>query len=152
MDLKKTIYKETENLLKKIIDDFTLEIKEEDNVFHINIKSDKQASIIIGRYGETIKAIQKILEVILYKTLGRFVEILVNVNDFRERQKERLAKILDEAAKRVLELKKSYFIKNLSAYERKIIHQLVTKNYPELKSYSINEGKERKLVISLKED
>ncbi len=60
MEIKDIIYQEVDVLLKKIIDEFSLEVKEENNIFQINIKSKSQASIIIGRYGETIKAIQKI--------------------------------------------------------------------------------------------
>jgi len=144
-----TIKKESEELIKKMIDDFTLEVFEENNVFYVNIKT-KEASAIIGRYGETIRSLQKILEVILYKIFGQSIEILVNVNDFRQKQKEKLEDLVESLAKKIEETGEEQTINNLSSYERKIIHQLVAAQYPNLTSYSTGEGKQRKLIITKK--
>jgi len=150
MEKIEAIKKESEALIKKMIDDFTLEVTEENGVFHVNIKT-KEASTIIGRFGETIRSLQKILEVILYKTFGQSIEILVNVNDFRQKQKEKLENLVESLAKKVEETGQEQTVNNLSSYERKIIHQLVAKKYPNLTSYSTGEGKWRKLVIGKKE-
>jgi Predicted RNA-binding protein len=150
MEKIETIKNETEELLKKMIDKFTLEVTEENGVFHVNIKTE-EASTIIGRFGETIRSIQKILEVILYKTFGQSVEVLVNVNDFRQKQKEKLENLVENLAKKVEETGQEQIVNNLSSYERKMIHQLVTIKYPNLTSYSTGEGRLRKLVIAKKE-
>lgn len=150
MDKKKIIQKETENLLKKMINNFQIEVDEKKENFEINIKTEEEAPIIIGRHGETIRAIQRILEVILFKQFKQPVEILVNINDFRQKQKEKLEEIAKKLAEKTLKIKKSSFIKNLSSYERKIIHEYISSNYPQLISHSEGEGRERKLIIELK--
>jgi len=150
MEKIETIKNETEELLKKMIDKFTVEVNEENGVFHVNIKTE-EASTIIGRFGETIRSLQKILEVILYKTFGQSVEVLVNVNDFRQKQKEKLENLVENLAKKVEETGQEQIVNNLSSYERKMIHQLVTIKYPNLTSYSIGEGRLRRLVIAKKE-
>ncbi|MGB9883060.1 MAG: protein jag [Microgenomates group bacterium] len=150
MEKIEIIKKETEELLKKIIDNFTVEVVEELGVYQIVIKSDEEASVVIGRHGETIRAIQKILEVILYKKFGQSVEILVNVNDFREKQKERLEVLANEYAQKTQMTGSPSFIRNLSSYERKLIHEYITQKYPDLTTYSIGEGRDRRLVIDLK--
>jgi spoIIIJ-associated protein len=150
MEKIEVIKKETEDLIKKMINDFTLEVTEENDVFHVNIKT-KEAATIIGRFGETIRSLQKILEVILYKTFGQSVEVLVNVNDFRQKQKEKLENLVESLVKKVEETGQEQTINNLSSYERKMIHLLVAKKYPNLTSYSTGEGKLRKLVIAKKE-
>lgn len=150
MDKRKIIHEETKELLKKIIGNFSIEVQEENDFFHIIIKTEEEAPTIIGRHGETIKAIQKILEVIFYKQFNKPIKILVDVNDYREKQKERLEKIAKDLAEKTLTLKKPSFIKNLSAYERKVIHEYIGKNYPQLVSESVGEGRERRLVIELK--
>jgi len=150
MKKNEIIKKETEEIIKKMIDEFTVEVNEENGVFHVNIKTE-EASTIIGRFGETIRSIQKILEVILFKTFAQPVEILVNVNDFRQKQKEKLENLVEGLAKKVEEMGQEQTINNLSSYERKIIHQLITTKYPSLTSYSIGEGRLRKLVIAKKE-
>jgi len=150
MEKIEIIKKEAEELIKKMIDNFTLEITEENDVFYINIKTE-EASTIIGRFGETIRSLQKILEVILYKTFGQSIEVLVNVNDFRQKQKEKLENLVEDLTKKIEETGKEQTINNLSSYERKIIHQLVTNKYPNLTSYSTGEGRLRKLVITKKD-
>lgn len=150
MDKLSTIKKETEALLSKMIDKFSVEVVEEEGIFQVIIKTDEEVSTVIGRHGETIRAIQKILEVILYKQFGEAVEILVNVNDFREKQKERLEILAGEYAEKTQASHGPSFIRNLSSYERKLIHEYVTKNYPELTTYSIGEGRDRRLVVDMK--
>ena len=91
MDNVSTIKSETEALLSKMIADYEIDVEEGENgIYHVTIKAENEAPTVIGRHGETIRAVQKILEVILYKSLGESVSILVNVNDYREKQKERL--------------------------------------------------------------
>lgn len=152
MDKVKLIQKETEELLAKIIDKPEVEVSEDDEIYHVTIKSDEDAPVIIGRHGETIKAIQKILEVVLYKKVGESVEILVNVNDYREKQKERLEELAERFAQKAKELRGASYIRGLSSYERKLVHEYVTQNYPDLASYSTGEGRDRRLVIDLKEN
>jgi len=152
MDKIKTIKSETEELLKKMIDRFEIEVTQEGEVFQVMIKAEEEAPIVIGRHGETIRSIQKILEVIFYKKFGIPVKLLVNVNDYREKQKEKLEAMAVQFAAKTEETKNPVYLNNLSSYERKIIHEYVMSNYPDLISYSIGEGKERKLVIDLKEN
>lgn len=150
MEKINTIKNETEALLSKMIDNYTVEVIEEAGVYHIIIKTDDEASTVIGRHGETIRSLQKILEVILYKRFKEGLEILVNVNDFREKQKERLEILAREYAEKVEITHSPSFIRGLSSYERKLIHEFITKNFLDLTTYSIGEGKERRLIIDLK--
>lgn len=152
MDRLKTIKSETEGLLKKMIDNFEIEVTKEEEIYRVIIKAEEEAPTVIGRHGETIRAIQKILEVILYKHFGEPIRLLVNVNDYREKQKEKLEAMAAQMAVKVKQEKKPIYLTDLSSYERKIVHEYITTNYPDLSSYSIGEGRERKLVINLKEN
>ena len=134
-----------------MIDKFEVEVQEEDSVFQVIIKTEEEAPTVIGRHGETIRAIQKILEVALYKKFGEPVDLLVNVNDYREKQVERLEGIAKEIAERVTNEKREAPIRSFSSYERKIIHEFIAKNYPELTSYSEGEGRDRHLIVAPKE-
>lgn len=151
MDKAQLIKSEAQELLSKIVDKFDLEIEEDNGAYHVTIKTDDEAPVVIGRHGETIKALQKILEVIMYKKAGESVEILVNVNDYREKQKERLVEIADKYVQKTKEFGSSSYIRGLSSYERKLVHEYVTEKYPDLTSYSTGEGRDRRLVIGLKD-
>jgi spoIIIJ-associated protein len=150
MDKIQTIKTETEELLKKMIDSAEVEVTEEEGIYHIIIKTEQDAPTVIGRHGETIRAIQKILEVILYKNFSEPVSILVNVNDYREKQKERLELLASDMAIKTQSTKTASYLRGLSSYERKMVHEYVTKNYPELTTYSVGDGRDRRLVIDLK--
>ena len=150
MDKLDVIKKEAELLLKKIISDFTLEVQEDGGVFHVIIKTEADAPTVIGRHGETIRALQKILEVVLYKQFGEPVDLLVNVNDYREKQKERLEGIAESVAQRVKTERREAPLRSFSSYERKVIHEYIATNHPDLESMSEGEGKDRFLVVRLK--
>ena len=150
MDKIQTIKTETEELLNKMINKFEVEVMDDGGVFQVIVKTDEEVSTVIGRHGETIRAIQKILEVILYKKFNERVEILVNVNDFREKQKERLETMAKEYAEQTKSTGTAGYIRSLSSYERKLIHEYVTENYPELTTSSVGEGRDRQLVIEVK--
>ena len=148
----KIIKTEVEELLKKLIDKFEVEVSQEGESYQVIIKAEEEAPTVIGRHGETIRAIQKILEVVLYKKFGEPLRLLVNVNDYREKQKEKLELMVSQLADKVRTTKQSTQVQDLSSYERKVIHEFITANYPELTSYSVGEGRERNLVIDLKEN
>ncbi|OGK19242.1 hypothetical protein A3G67_01645 [Candidatus Roizmanbacteria bacterium RIFCSPLOWO2_12_FULL_40_12] len=152
MDKVKLIKSETKELLDKIVDKYELDVSDDEGAFHVTIKTDEETPVVIGRHGETIKAIQKLLEVILYKKVGESVEILVNVNDYREKQKERLEELAERYVQKTKDLRSASYIRGLSSYERKLIHEHVTEQHPDLASYSTGEGKDRRLVIDLKEN
>ncbi|MBI1862801.1 KH domain-containing protein [Candidatus Microgenomates bacterium] len=150
MDKTDLIKSEAEDLLKKIIEHFEVEVSNDEDVYHVTIKAEEEAPVVIGRHGETIKALQKILEVILYKKAGSSVEILLNVNDYREKQQERLEEIANRYAQKAVDYRSPSYVRGLSSYERKVVHEYVTKNYPDLTSYSTGEGRDRRLVIDAK--
>ena len=152
MDKVKIIKKEATELLEKMVTGAEIEVIKDEETYSVIIKTEEGAPTVIGRHGETIRALQKILEVICYKNFGEPVELLVNVNDYRERQKERLEELASRLAEKTQDLKSPSYLRGLSSYERKIVHEFVVANYPELASYSVGEGPDRRLVINLKEN
>ena len=145
-----TIKQSTLDIIAKMVDAPEVSVTEEDGMFHVQIKTETEAPTVIGRHGETIRALQKILEVICFKQLGEKAAILINVNDYREKQKERLEYIASEASKKVEERKSPMYLRGFSSYERRVMHEYVAANFPELSSYSVGEGRDRRLVVDLK--
>lgn len=152
MDKKEFITECAQTLLDKMLTNFSIDVSLEDDIYNIVINTEEEASTIIGRHGETIRAFQKILEVMLYKEFGDAVKVLVDVNDYRLKQKERLEYIARQHADKVSETSAPAYLRGFSSYERKIIHECITANYPELTTYSLGDGKDRRLVVTLKSD
>ena len=149
MDKAQTIAKHTQDLLNKMVDSATVEVTEEDGMYHVNIKTEDDAPTVIGRHGETIRALQKILEVIVFKETGEKADLLINVNDYREKQVERLEYIADQAAEKVKDRRSATYLRGFSSYERRVMHEYIAKSHPDLTSYSIGEGRDRRLVVDV---
>lgn len=152
MDKTEIIKNLTQELLDKMVDSAVVEVEEEDGMYHVSIKTEEEAPTVIGRHGETIRAIQKILEVMLYKATKDRVSVLINVNDYREKQIERLQYIADQAVEKVNERNSATYLRGFSSYERRAMHEHIGKKYPELTSYSVGEGRDRRLVIDIKRE
>lgn len=125
-------------------------VTEDAGIFLIHIKTEEDASMLIGKHARMLAALQRVLGAMLFKQLGDTVDILVDVNDYREAQKERLIGIANNVAQRVVEEDRPARLSSFSAYERKIIHEHINSNYQSLESFSEGEGKFRKLVIQKK--
>ncbi|QQS44156.1 KH domain-containing protein [Candidatus Roizmanbacteria bacterium] len=149
MEKAEIIKKHTQDLLNKMVENAEVEVTEEEGMYHVNIKTDDEAPTVIGRHGETIRALQKILEVIIFKETGEKADLLINVNDYREKQIERLEYIADQAATKVQDRQSATYLRGFSSYERRIMHEYIAKTYPDLTSYSIGEGRDRRLVVDV---
>ena len=150
MDKVELIKTNTQDLVSRMVDAAEIEVTQEEDIFHVNIKVDEEAPTVIGRHGETIRALQKILEVIIFKRTKEKIDLLINVNDYREKQMSRLQYIASEAAKKVQEREAATYLRGFSSYERRVMHEYIAENSPDLTSFSIGEGRDRRLVVDMK--
>jgi len=125
-----------------------LEDKENEAV-RINIKSDEETGLLIGRRGETIEAIQVVLGLMIKKTTGDWVRIIVDVGDWREKQEERLKNLAEQAAERAKETGEDQLLYNLSPAQRRIVHLVLAKT-ADVETESAGEGEERYLIVRAK--
>jgi len=150
--------KKTEEVIKKIAEELLqhLEIEEpevsleedEDGVFHLSIET-RDSGIFIGYHGENIYALQLILSLIVYKKLGSWQRIVVDVGDWREKREEQLKRMALAAAQRVKFSGESVVMPYLSAAERRIVHLALAEN-PDVETRSEGEGRERRLIVETK--
>ena len=147
-ETKKTINEVIKVILKQLGVDATFSLSETDGVFTVSITCNDDPSLLIGKHAEGLLALQRILQIILFKKLDRKTEILVDINNYRERQRERLEQIADNVASRVSRDRRSYILRSFNAYERKIIHEYISLKYPDLKTHSEGEEPARALIVS----
>lgn len=142
-----------QNLADELLEKMGLTIKSKvffnNDSYIIQIDSEDKAPLLIGKYGSTLKSLQIVLEAILFKKLGEKVEVMVNVGDYRERQKERVEGIAEDVAQRVTRENQPVSLQSFSAYERKLVHEYISTHYPTLTSYSEGEGRERQLIVAV---
>lgn len=144
----KIIQEAAEELLKQIKIDGKIKVSEKDEAFTVKIETE-DSDILIGFHGETLSGFQLILSLILYKQTGSWLKILVDAGGYREKQEEILRQTAFSAAQKVVSTGQPAELYELSSFERRIIH-LALVDHPQVASVSEGEGRERKLVIKLK--
>ena len=122
--------------------------EDEAGVFHLLIET-KDSGVLIGFHGETIYSLQLIIGLIVYKKIGQWQRIVVDVGDWRRKREEQLKRMALSAAQKVKFSKESVVIPYLNSNERRIIHLLLSDN-PEVNTRSEGEGRERKLIVEPK--
>lgn len=145
--------KKVENFLNKFLTNLIGDNPEykcniNENVIEIVI-SDKRAHFLIGYRGETLNAFQTILTTIASKENNERIRIELDVLDYREKRKKVLEDLAEKIAKSVIRTRKSITLEPMTPYERKIIHSKLQNN-SKVKTSSVGEGMNRKVVISLK--
>lgn len=142
--------------IKKTLGFFDLEkcefsVEESDKKIIINAQiDDENVGYLIGYKGESLFALQKVVNYIFYDDLeGK--KIFLNINGYLESREEKIKNMAVLAANKVLETKKTYFFDNLNSYDRLLIHQTISQDESlskKVKTYSEGEGKERVLILS----
>lgn len=141
--------------VKKIVSEFfdqlkwglTVDISQNEALYKIDLTTEADPAIFIGHHASTLSALQRVLSVILYRQLGKKISILVDINNYREEQKERLEGIAKTTCERVKEEGRPATLREFSPFERRVIHEYVTASYPDLASRSEGEGRERTIII-----
>jgi len=128
-----------------------IEVSEDkDNeAFVVDIKTEEEKGLLIGRHGETLISFQTILGMVVRQELGEWKRLIVNVGDWRERQEEELKKLAREVAERAKQTKEVQPLYNLNASQRRIVHMELSED-PEVETESTGEGAERYLVVKPK--
>lgn len=150
MDKAVIIQQMAEELIRKIGFEIAVSVALQDGVYVINLADSEDTSLIIGKYGATLRSIQTVLDTMIFAEFEESVDIMVNVSDYRERQKERIETIAENIASRVAAEGRLAILPAFSSYERKLIHEYIATNHPTLTSHSEGEGRERKLVVEAK--
>lgn len=131
----------------------TIEL-DESNILKVQIDGE-ELGVLIGYHGETLSALQTIVGLIINRDMAESDEdrykVVVNVGDYRQRQKESLEALARRSAERVRFTKKPLTLSPMSSYDRRIVH-LALEREVDVVSESIGEGRDRRLVVKPRED
>ncbi len=122
-----------------------IEDKENDAV-NVEISSENEKGLLIGKRGESLFAIQSIIQLIVRQEYGDWVRVLVNIGDWREKQEDYLTDLAKQAAQRALDTGEEQTLYNLNPNQRRIVHTVLSE-YEEVETESQGEGHERYLVV-----
>jgi len=104
------------------------------------------SALLIGKRGQTLEAIQYLLERIVNKKNDARVRVLVDVEGYLGARKANLQRLAGKMADKARKINKPVTIGQMNAYDRRIVH-LHLKDNQSVRTQSIGEGYYRKLVI-----
>ena len=132
-------------LLSNMGFEVSLETKIIDDSIYIKIYSNNNA-ILIGKNGNTLKALETIVKQRVNTDLKIHIYLILDVENYREKQEKRLIHLAKSLAKEVTKTKLEIHLENMNAYDRRIIHNALT-NFKGIKTESEGEEPNRHIVI-----
>ena len=141
---KKTL----EDIIARLKIDATVNAEGLGDKILLNIKGDG-GGLLIGRRGQTLDALQHIVDKIVNRSPVDRKWIVVDTEGYRERRVESLKNLALKLGEKVKRLGKPVYITPLNAHDRRVIH-MTLQGDAQLITKSKGDGYLRKVVISTK--
>jgi spoIIIJ-associated protein len=152
MELERTILQLVEEVLKKIGTPATnIAIEKEEGIYRVNIETE-DTNLLIGYHGETIKALEHVLRLLLWKKVENpESNIVIDIENYRKRQEKNVIEMAEKKAEYARKTMKTQILPPMSPYFRRLVHIHFTQpQFSDLETASIGEGDRRQLTIKSK--
>lgn len=137
-----------EDLLARL--EISAEVKVElaDDTYQVKVETE-ESGLLIGYHGETLSSFQLILGLIVYKKLGQWARVVVEVGDYRAKREAQLREMAESYATQVVASGQPMTLPYLPPIERRIIH-MALQDRTDVVTQSEGEGNQRRVVIKPK--
>ena len=133
-------------LVEKMGFDATIDAYDSGEVVKVDI-STKETGLLIGHKGETIDAIQYLLNVVVYKDRPFLKRITVDTEGYRQRRVEALQGMAHRTARRAQRENRAVDLPPMAAAERRVVH-LYLKENPYVFTSSKGGEDDRRVVVT----
>lgn len=155
MDIESVLKETLEDLLIKLESPFEnvnieKEKQNDSDLYRINIETE-DPSMLIGFHGETIHALQHLLKVLAWEKTKAEYNILVDVDNYRQRQEENVLILARRKVEMARKTRKTQVLPPMSAYFRRVVHLFLnTDEFKDITTESIGESDHRQVTIIYK--
>ena len=101
---------------------------------------------LIGPQKEVLNALQFITRLIVSREIERWVNLVVDVERYRQRRAQSLTRLARRMAERVARTKQPISLEPMPPDERRVIH-VALRDHPTVTTQSVGKGKSRKVTI-----
>ncbi|MBI4120067.1 MAG: hypothetical protein HY454_01235 [Parcubacteria group bacterium] len=117
----------------------------------ISIESDKDLSMLIGRNGQNLNALEHIIRLIAARKLGagetsKDWNFVLDINNYRKAKSQYIVDIARQTAGRVISSQRAETLLPMSSYERRLVHTELA-SFTEIQTESIGEEPRRRVVV-----
>ncbi|WP_165248541.1 Jag family protein [Adlercreutzia sp. ZJ141] len=103
-------------------------------------------AVLIGRHGKTLDSLQFLVSAITLRTLGFRYPVVIDVEGYKGRQREKLESIARSSANRAASQHKCVKLRPMTPYERRIVH-IALRDDDRVETASEGEGSARHVVV-----
>lgn len=135
-----------ENILGLLALEGSFDIEEKEEGVFVTIDT-PDAGKLIGHQGETMQALQLIINLITSRQVEDSKRVIIDVSNWRKSKEEELAQKAHRWADEVLAEGKTIELPPMPSWQRRVVH-LIIEETKGVKSESVGEGQDRHLVIS----
>jgi spoIIIJ-associated protein len=114
----------------------------------LDVETDN-GGLLIGRRGETLSALQYLVNVLIGKRTRRWTKVVIDVEHWRDRREDTLRALALRQADRVRQQQRPVALDPMPANERRIVH-MALQDQRDIETHSEGEEPNRRLVITPK--
>lgn len=152
--LKEDITTAPETVLKEILTRIGIdgEVNSDhiDGSLHLDMVTDSPA-LLIGKHGQTLDAIERILNCIINKNALAKKKVFVDTEGYRERREQSLIELAHQVAAKVKRTRQDVVLSPMSAKDRRVVH-LALQSDDTVSTFSQGEGDMRRVVIARQDE
>jgi spoIIIJ-associated protein len=125
--------------------DIEVEVEQDEDQVLYNVKGGK-AAVLIGKRGQTLEAIQYLIEKIVNRISEKRVRLQIDVQGYLKNRKENLEQLATRLAEKAQRIGKPVTVGEMNVHDRKIVH-MALKDHRYVRTQSMGSGFYRKLMI-----
>jgi spoIIIJ-associated protein len=125
--------------------DIAVDVEQDEDGVLFNVKGGK-AAVLIGKRGQTLEAIQYLIEKIVNRISEKRIRLQIDVQGYLKNRKENLEQLANRLAEKAHRIGKPVTVGEMNVHDRKIVH-MALKDHRHVRTQSMGNGFYRKLMI-----
>ena len=106
----------------------------------------EDSGLLIGRRGQTLQALQFLVNIIVRQKMGESVRVMLDVEHYRQRRESSLRDMASKVAARVVQTNRSVTLEPMPPADRRVVHTALA-DYPGVTTESTGERDNRKVTV-----
>jgi len=147
--LKQPVEKKVKQLFEEIIKKmgFSAEVTVEKTGQRVLLKvSSEKSSLLIGKRGQTLMALEHIISVSLAKDEERAIRVEIDIDSYKKKRENSLKQIVKDTCEKVKKTGKPMFLPQMDSHGRMLVYRYL-KSDPGVSAHSRGNGKIKKILI-----
>lgn len=148
-DTREKAHEVGEAMLRRIVDaispEAAIRVKHRANKICFNVEGG-EAGILIGKRGQTLEAIQVLVDKAVRRLNGQGVRVAIDVEGYLKNKEDNLIRTAERVAQRVKSKGRPASIGFMNAQDRRVVH-LALKDDHAVRTQSVGDGNYRKLMV-----